>query len=95
MNLKKTIDRAGLYVAEFGELCGVSRIAVYAWMKGKPINELRVARVDAIESAVKAATEAGDLPIERPKTRKVDKALATEKIKKIVIKHLKLIAAGR
>lgn len=95
MNLKKTIKQSGLHVAEFGELCGVSRISVYAWMNGNPINELRQARVEAIESAVKAATEAGDLPIERPKTRKVDKAMATEKIKKVVIKHLKLIAAGR
>jgi len=95
MNLKKIIKQAGLYVEEFGDLCGVSRISVYAWMKGKPINELRQARVEAIASAVEAATEAGDLPIERPHTRKVDKAMATDRIKKIVIKHLKLIAAGR
>lgn len=95
MNLKKTIRQSGLRVAEFGDMCGVSRIAVYAWMSGKPINELRQARVEAIESAVAAATEAGDLPIERPKTRKVDKVMATERVKKIVIKHLKLIAAGR
>lgn len=95
MNIKKTIKKSGLRVAEFGDMCGVSRIAVYAWINGKPINELRQARVEAIASAVDAATEAGDLPIERPKTRKVDKELATERVKKIVIKHLKLIAAGR
>lgn len=95
MNIKKTIKRAGLYVEEFGGLCGVSRIAVYAWLNGKPINPLRVPRVETIVAAVDAATEAGDLPIERPKTRKVDKDMATARIKKIVIKHLKLIADGR
>lgn len=95
MDIKQAINKSGLFIEEFGGLCGVSRISVYAWMKGKPINELRQARVEAIVAAVEAATEAGDLPIERPKTRKVDKKMATDQIKKIVIKHLKLIAAGR
>ena len=92
MNLKKLVKKAGIHVDEFAEFCGVSRVAVYGWFRGGTINPLRKPRIDKLMSALQSATDSGDLPIERPKIRRVDKADVTKKIRSIVIKHLKLAA---
>lgn len=92
MNLKKLVKRAGIHVDEFAAFCGVSRIAVYGWFKGGTINPLRKPRIDKLMSALQSAIDSGDLPIERPKIRKVDKADVTMRIRAIVIKHLKIVA---
>ena len=92
MNLKKLVKSAGIHVDEFAAFCGVSRIAVYGWFSGGTINPLRKPRIDKLMQALQSAIDAGDLPIERPKIRRVDKADVTKKIRSIVIKHLKIIA---
>jgi len=92
MNLKKLIKKAGIHVDEFAAFCGVSRIAVYGWFKGGTINPLRKPRIDKLMLALQSAIDAGDLPIERPKVRRIDKADVTKKIRAIVIKHLKITA---
>ena len=92
MNLKKLVKSAGIHVDEFAAFCGVSRIAVYGWFKGGTINPLRKPRIDKLVLALQSAIASGDLPIERPKIRRVDKESVTKKIRSIVIKHLKLVA---
>lgn len=92
MNIKKIVKSAGIHVEEFAELCGVSRVAVYAWLNGRPINPLRKPRIDKLCGALKSAVDAGDLPIERPKIRRVEKADVTKRIRSIVVRHLKLLS---
>jgi len=92
MGLKKVVKKAGIHVDEFAAFCGVSRIAVYGWFNGGTINPLRKPRIDKLMTALQSAIDSGDLPIERPKIRRVDKADVTMKIRTIVIKHLKLVA---
>lgn len=92
MNLKKLVKQAGIHVDEFAGFCGVSRIAVYGWFKGGTINPLRKPRIDKLMQALQSAIDSGDLPIERPKIRRVDKESVTKKIRAIVIKHLKITA---
>lgn len=92
MNLKKLVKKAGIHVDEFASFCGVSRVAVYGWFKGGTINPLRKPRIDKLMVALQSAVTSGDLPIERPKIRRVDKESVTKKIRSIVIKHLKITA---
>ena len=92
MSLKKVVKRAGIHVDEFAAFCGVSRIAVHGWFNGGTINPFRKPRIDKLEAALQSAIDHGDLPIERPKCRKVEKADVTVRIRTIVIKHLKLVA---
>lgn len=92
MSLKKTVKAAGIHVDEFAGFCGVSRIAVYGWFGGGTINPLRKPRIVKLEAALQSAISAGDLPIERPKVRRVDKSDVTARIRDIVIKHLKLVS---
>ena len=92
MSLKKVVKRAGIHVDEFAAFCGVSRVAVHGWFNGGTINPLRKPRIDKLEAALQSAIDAGDLPIERPKIRRIDKADVTVKIRGIVIKHLKIVA---
>lgn len=90
--MRETIEKAGLKVDEFGSLCGVTRVAVYRWFDGNKPDKLRERRVNMVLSALANAVEVGDLPIERPSSRKVDKAVVLQKIKEIVIKHLKTLS---
>ena len=90
MSLKKIIKAAGLHVDEFAGLCGVSRVAVYAWFNGGTINPLRKPRIDKVKSALQSAINAGDLPIERPKIRRVEKVDVTKRVRSIVVRHLKI-----
>lgn len=92
MTLKKIVKATGIHVDEFASLCGVSRVAVYGWFNDGPINPLRKPRIDKLVRALQSAVNAGDLPIERPKIRRVEKADVTKRIRSIVIKHLKLIS---
>ena len=92
MNLKKLVKRAGIHVDEFAAFCGVSRVAVHGWFNGGTINVLRKPRIDKLMQAIQSAIDSGDLPIERPNCRKVEKADVTAKIRVIIIKHLKLVA---
>ena len=92
MSLKKLVKKAGIHVDEFAAFCGVSRVAVYGWFNGGTINPLRQPRIDKLMQALQSAIGAGDLPIERPKIRRVDKTDVTKKIRAIVIKHLKITA---
>lgn len=92
MSLKKTVKEAGIHVDEFAGFCGVSRIAVYGWYNGGTINPLRKPRIDKLEKALRAAIAAGELPIERPKVRRIEKSDVTKRIRAIIIKHLKTTA---
>lgn len=87
MKLKRTINKSGVFIKEFGALCGVSRIAVHVWLAGGRINPLRQSRVEGVAAALDAAVAAGDMPIDRP-----DPKGDMLKIQTIVIKHLKLLA---
>ena len=92
MNLKKLVKNAGLHVDEFAAFCDVSRVAVYVWFNGGAINPLRKPRIDKLKAALQSAIDTGDLPIERPKIRRVEKKDVTARIRAIVIKHLKTVS---
>jgi hypothetical protein len=95
MPIKKLLDESGLYVAEFGTLCGVSRQTVHNWMTGFEIAPLRKPKVDKLVAAIARAVEHGDLPAGELSSRKrTTKAVRAELIKNIVIKHLRAIAAS-
>lgn len=89
MEMRDRVKAAGVTVEEFGSLCGVSRVAVYRWFDGNSPDKLRKRRVGMVLSALDRAVEAKDLPLDRPSTRKIDKEVVLQKIKDIVIRHLK------
>lgn len=91
MEIDQTIKRAGLIVEEFAKLAGVTRVAVYLWIKGNKINAIRVPRVEKLLAAIDAAVEAGELPMDgvSPRT-KHGKEFRMLQLKKIVIKHLQV-----
>lgn len=91
MTLKELLTESGLYVAEFGALCGVSRQTVHNWMLGFEIAELRKPKVDKLTAAIARAVGCGDLPVGKLASRKDARK---DLIKNIVIKHLKAIAAS-
>lgn len=67
------LEKAGISQAEFADLCGVSRVTVNLWVKGKmqPHRYLRhtVARVT---EDIQVALDAGRLPVDTP-FRRVEK----------------------
>lgn len=92
MSLKEAVEYSGIKPTEFGELCdGVTRVTVYKWMSGSPVHKLRQAKVNKLVRALESAIAAKDMPIVRPKTRKVDHELVMSQIKKIIIKHVSLV----
>lgn len=82
------IRRAGLTVAEFAALCGVSRIAVYNWNKGGAINTLRKPKVEKILAAMSSAVKTRDLPPKTPMGGGHGEDRHKE-IKATIVKHLK------
>lgn len=82
------IKKAGLTVAEFALLCGVSRVAVYKWDTGGFMHKLRKPKVDKICGAIAAAVKAKDFPPKNPGKAKADRA---KEIMATVIKHLKKV----
>lgn len=80
------IKKAGLTVAEFALLCGVSRISVYKWDSGGPIHPLRKPKVDKICGAIADAVRAKDFPPKNPNRAKDDRA---KEIMATIIRHLK------
>lgn len=86
-HMRYVLRMAGLSAEDLGRLCGVSRVAAYAWLKGGKIHSLRAQRVDAIMQAIEAAANTRDFPIDRKRGDWRNKD-ALEKIKGTVIKHL-------
>lgn len=86
-HMRYVLRMAGLSAEDLGRLCGVSRIAAYAWLDGGKIHPLRVQRVDAIMQAIEVAANVRDFPIDRKRGDWKNKD-TLEKIKSIVIKHL-------
>lgn len=80
------IKSAGLTVAEFALLCGVSRISVYKWDKGGEIHALRKPKVEKILGALTSAVKAKDFPPKNPTKVKADRA---KEIMATIIRHLK------
>lgn len=64
--LPGVLAQAGITQAEFASLCGVRRVTVNLWCRGKmrPHQYIRSNVLDAIER-VKQATSAGVLPLPR------------------------------
>lgn len=94
MDIKNTITSSGLYVREFADLCGVSRVAVHTWMAGGVIHYLRKKRIEKLCEAIGSAVQEKELPIIR--TRGGEDAEQVEMlIKRIVLKHLKKLAKNR
>jgi transcriptional regulator with XRE-family HTH domain len=90
MDIKTTIEKAGISVEEFGNLCGVSRAAVYTWIKGSPVDKLRVPKVQKLLDGIELGTTAGDFPLGEISSRKKgNKELRMTLIKTKLIKHLK------
>lgn len=95
MQIKELLDKSGLYVAEFGALCGVSRQTVHNWMLGFEIAPLRRPKVEKLYAAISRAVEHNELPVGSLSARKKHtKGVRSELIKNIVIKHLRAIAAS-
>ena len=92
--MRQQIKDSGIYVREFAELCGVTRIAVYAWLDGGAIHLARKRRVDKVLEAMASAVEAGDLPIKRPSKKFVDQTAQTKVVTDIIVKHLQLLSQG-
>lgn len=88
MEIIQSLNKAGISVAEFAKLCGVTRISVYNWDNGKAIHPLRAPKITKLLSAVIASTDAGDFP---PKTsvRKQFAAQRDREIKSVIVKYLK------
>ena len=86
MNIRETLDAAGLVPAEFGELCGVSKNMVYKWIKGAKPHALREAKVNKILTALARAVEDGELPLASVGDTRVKKlqAVVITNIKKAV-----------
>lgn len=82
------VRKAGLTVAEFALLCGVSRVAVYKWEKGGVVNPLRKPKVDKILDAIAGAVKAKDFPPSNSVRIKEDRA---KEIMATVIRHLKKV----
>lgn len=88
MTFLAKIKTAGLTVAEFASLCGVSRVAVYKWDKGGVVNPLRKPKVDKILGAIDSAVKAKDFPPSNSVRIKEDRA---KEIMATVIRHLKKV----
>lgn len=82
------IKKAGLTVAEFALLCGVSRVAVYKWDSGGTIHPLRQPKVAKIFGAIASAVKAKDFPPKNPSRAKDERA---KEVMATVIKHLKKV----
>jgi len=95
MNIKKTLKKADIQIKEFAVLCGVSRMSVHLWCDGRPINPLRLPRVEKLLAAIESAVAAKDFPISRPNIRGVDPKFVDEKIKSTVLKHLRPLTESR
>jgi len=78
MSLKKTLDVAGISMAEFGVMCGVSRTAVSKWCGGLPQHVLRRNEVAELVSAIQSAIVNGDLPIDRKRVTVAERRYATK-----------------
>lgn len=86
-HMRYVLRMAGLSAEDLGRLCGVSRIAAYAWLAGGKVHPLRVQKVDTIMQAIEVAANVRDLPIDRKRGDWRNKEIQ-EKIKSTVIKHL-------
>lgn len=86
-HMRYVLRMAGLSAEDLGRLCGVSRVAAYAWLNGGEIHPLRASRVIAIMQSIEAAANARDLPVDRKRGDWRNKD-TLDRIKSIVIKHL-------
>lgn len=90
MSVKETLEKSGIRASEYGLLAGVSKVAVYQWLRGGEVNALRKPRLDKLNAAISSAVDAGELPLEAVNTR--SKSASEERfntLRQIVIKHLR------
>ena len=57
------LKRAGVSYQEFGDLCGVTKIAVFKWTKGGGVNKFLQPKVVKLLAAADQAIENNDLPL--------------------------------
>lgn len=82
----KVLKKAGLKPADFAKLIKVHRVTVSLWVNGhNNPHALLSSRVSKMLDAVKAALDAGDLPLSFDVVRR-ERALH---IQRAVLKHLK------
>lgn len=86
MLIKPMLDDAGITVAEFAKMCGVTRGMVYRWERGSNVHPLRVPRVKKLLAAIAAAIEAGELPLGK------DKDARAQRVRDLVVANLKKVA---
>lgn len=59
-----TLKTAKISQEEFAKVCGVSRVTVNSWCKGRgKVHDLLKNKVTVLLRAVKLATDGGDLPM--------------------------------